>query len=482
MFNILCCILFHFINVQFSPGNIIEIYNSNIKSFNISLKYPIYTYYFRLFYLMKTRFSTISIDSLLAIIEYPAEYNFSYIEYLPSQFSSLNEYIETSYSNIYSKFSTDNIGFGILPFKEINEKILLLEKAKEKKISLWEYEAQIDALDELYQNFVNQSQNYNKIEDCVKYLLKNIAPEKYSNFSDITKRAYDIHNNFEINIDYNWNENVNGYSKKDIIYDKKSGLQMDFYFPNNFSNEKENGMFLFIHGGGFTEGDKEGEIRYISMIVSKGYACASINYTLLNTNNDTSFEQILNDIQASIDKIKYLSDEQNWNIKYLATSGGSAGGHLSLLYSYTRNNVSSIPIKFAVSYVPIVEFSKESMSRSILKDDITNILSMGLNMNITKENFDIDNEIINEVRKYSPLYQVNKKSVPSLILSGMKDVIVDWKGGKKMVEKFKENNIEYDYIELPNSGHLYPIEHQDNQLIIDFDNLMGEWAKKYFGY
>jgi acetyl esterase/lipase len=239
-------------------------------------------------------------------------------------------------------------------------------------------------------------------------------------------------------------------------------------------------MILFIHGGAFISGNKDSEIRYVSMMVSKGYACASINYTLLDNTNNTSFERILDDIHNSIDKIKELSDENNWNIKYLATSGYSAGGLLSLLFSYTRINDSSIPIKFAVAYVPVVEFSKESFSRSLFNDSIVSILSMGLNMNITHENFDNDPEIIKEVQKYSPLYQINKNSVPSLILSGLNDIVVDKNGGRKMVKKLKENNVEYDYIELPNSGHYFLYEHQDNELIVDFDNLMEEYAIKYF--
>ena len=49
-----------------------------------------------------------------------------------------------------------------------------------------------------------------------------------------------------------------------------------------------------------------------------------------------------------------------------------------------------------------------------------------------------------------------------------------------MVKKLKENNVEYDYIELPNSGHDYILEYQDNELIVDFDNLMEEYAKIIF--
>ena len=477
MNKLLTLILFTFIKSQFYPGNDLEIYNEQIKSFNLSFKYPLYTSYFRSFF---KNISTINIDSLLAVIEYPAQFNFSYIEYLPSKFSSYTEYVEKSFNNIYSKYATDNIGIGFLPFKTVIEKISLLKKCRDYETSLWNITIQISVFFELYPDYLKEFVKYDNIDDCVNYLLNKIAPEKLSNYSEIKNRAYDIHKNFEINIDYEWIEGKYGKSMKNIIYDEKSGLEMDFYFPNNFSNKKENGMFLFIHGGSFITGNKDFEIRHISMMVSKGYACASINYTLLDNTNNTSFERILDDIHNSIDKIKELSDQNNWNIKYLATSGNSAGGHLSLQFSYTRINDSSIPIKFAVALVPIVEFSKESMSRSLLNDSIVSILSMGLNMNITHENFDNDPEIIKEVQKYSPLYQINKNSVPSLILNGLNDIVVDKNGGRKMVKKLKENNVKYDYIELPNSGHKYIIEYQDNELIVDFDNLMEEYAIKYF--
>ena len=334
MNKLLILILFIFIKTQ-NPGNDLEIYNEEIKSFNLSFKYPIYTYYFRSFF---KNISTINIDSLLAVIEYPAQFNFSYIEYLPSKFSSYTEYVEKSFNNIYSKYATDNIGIGFLPFKTVIEKISLLKKCRDYETSLWNITIQISVFFELYPDYLKEFVKYDNIDDCVNYLLNKIAPEKLSNYSEIKNRAYDIHKNFEINIDYEWIEGKYGKSMKNIIYDEKSGLEMDFYFPNNFSNKKENGMFLFIHGGSFITGDKDSEIRYVSMMVSKGYACASINYTLLDNTNNTSFERILDDIHNSIDKIKELSDENNWNIKYLATSGYSAGGHLSLQFSYTRLN------------------------------------------------------------------------------------------------------------------------------------------------
>ena len=98
--------------------------------------------------------------------------------------------------------------------------------------------------------------------------------------------------------------------------------------------QKENvHAIVYIHGGAYLAGDKS---QYPSFLLdySKCNICATINYRLLNTDNNVQMTDILSDVNDALEKIIELSDENNVNIQDFILVGHSAGGHIGLLYGY----------------------------------------------------------------------------------------------------------------------------------------------------
>lgn len=105
--------------------------------------------------------------------------------------------------------------------------------------------------------------------------------------------------------------------------------KMDVYFPS--IHDTNTAVVMLIHGGGWVAGNKtDWTSEQINSITQSGYAVAAINYRY----GDGDFHHQMEDVRKAIE---YINDKSStWGIgkNKFALMGGSAGGHLSLLYGH----------------------------------------------------------------------------------------------------------------------------------------------------
>jgi acetyl esterase/lipase len=142
-----------------------------------------------------------------------------------------------------------------------------------------------------------------------------------------------------------------------IATDSTSDRILDLYLPIN-NTPKSIPIFVFIHGGGFTGGDKR-LIDLCSKIAAQGFAVVSINYRLTLKYKKVSgascsanmakglplngtFHPVLNEAiknasDDAISALQWIKDnaaKYNLNTSKVAISGGSAGGMTALHVAY----------------------------------------------------------------------------------------------------------------------------------------------------
>lgn len=156
-----------------------------------------------------------------------------------------------------------------------------------------------------------------------------------------------------------------------IADDSISDRILDLYLPKKSNEREQLPVFMFIHGGGFSGGDK-GMIDLCSKIANQGFAVVSINYRLTlkykkdknaycSTNMSEglpktgSFYSLLNEAikNASEDSIMALewiksnASAYKLNTNKVAICGSSAGSMTALYVAYaSRQKV--FPIKGVV--------------------------------------------------------------------------------------------------------------------------------------
>ncbi len=260
---------------------------------------------------------------------------------------------------------------------------------------------------------------------------------------------------------------------EDIRYGEAERDLVTVYVPKNAYDREYNGCILYIHGGSWQGGEKEDMAPHCKKLAMQGYITATMSYSLYTEEvfgKVTAFT-MCDEIDACIDAIKKFSDEKSLNITKLATSGYSAGGHLSMLYSYSRPQDSSIELAFTANRVGPSDMGADVWGSY-------GLASMLSGVEITDE-MKKNGEAERIADSVSPVAYVNKDTIPSIFAYAGNDPLVT-RGNRKAMEKvFADNGSEYKYIFFPFSGHgllLDPVSE-----IVYYQALYG-YCEQYFGY
>ena len=161
-----------------------------------------------------------------------------------------------------------------------------------------------------------------------------------------------IENSFKQGGD-NYNPNI-GNLNDGKNYDKNDRNKYHLYIPQYALDRKTqtNGIMLWVHGGYWVAGDLDMMNFLCQLISPQGYITVTMGYSVLNdTQTNSTIFRILDEITACIKAIKKkLVGLRFAEDKLLLGIGGhSAGGHISLLYSYLIKNITIIPIQFVIN-------------------------------------------------------------------------------------------------------------------------------------
>ncbi|GIP45462.1 hypothetical protein J45TS6_39210 [Paenibacillus sp. J45TS6] len=277
----------------------------------------------------------------------------------------------------------------------------------------------------------------------------------------------------------NWNDSV-GHVYTDIAYGEKEQNKFDLYVPAD--NTKETyGLVVYLHAGGFTTGDKSGDADMLKWLCSKGYVAAGINYTVRDENNpEASVYNMSQEIKNSIPVVKAEAGKLGYNLDRMAISGGSAGGTLALLYAYRDADTSPIPVKMVFEMVGPPSFHPEDWTPYGLDQNpeaAANLFSIMSGNTITTDM--IGTASYDEaVKGISPYMWIDENSVPTLVAHGKYDRVAPFGTVKHLINALEENNVPYDYIEFPHSGHGLQ---NDNKLYAKYIEKLNEYLERYLG-
>lgn len=266
---------------------------------------------------------------------------------------------------------------------------------------------------------------------------------------------------------------------KDIFYGINERHKLDLYLPTDCGDDM--GLILYIHGGAWIGGDKEGYFETLEYMAEKyGVACAAVNYRYIS--EDVNLLDIMDDIDAAMKCIKIKGKMHGIDINRSILTGGSAGGHLSLLYAYSRVEGSAIPPVAVMSDCGPTDLSDDyyyynedlGKGNGLGGDEvISQLLTWGTGVEITRET---RANHLKEIAEVSPLTYANKNSVPTIINHGMVDDIVPFRNAVALEGKLTELGVEHVFNVYPNSGHGLD---QDPEAAARAQELFGEYIEKY---
>ncbi|MCI9304432.1 MAG: alpha/beta hydrolase [Clostridium sp.] len=277
-----------------------------------------------------------------------------------------------------------------------------------------------------------------------------------------------------------WSDDL-GTLYKDISYDDGEANKFDLYLPRDNSKESY-GLVVYLHAGGFTQGDKSEDVEMLSWLCSKGYVAAGINYTLKNETNNKSVLSQSNEIKDAIPKVIEVAEKYGYHINEMGIAGGSAGHCLAMIYAYRDASSSKVPVKLLFGAVGPSSFYAEDWDvygfdrdTEEAREGAANLLGVMGGVKLTKEMIE-DGSYIEKLKPVSAVMWVNENAVPSVVAYGKYDKVQPFKGSQRLLEAYKNYNVDYKYFEASHSGHGLQ---NDNKVFKEYMEAVEEYLDKY---
>jgi acetyl esterase/lipase len=248
---------------------------------------------------------------------------------------------------------------------------------------------------------------------------------------------------------------------KDLVYAEAGSrkLLLDLYMP---PGKKDPYLVVWVHGGAWRQGSKENPPMGL---LSAGYALASVDYRL---STEAPFPALIHDIKASIRYLRGNAKKYGYRTDKIIIWGSSAGGHLAALVGTTNND-------------PELEgnlgaYTKESSSVQVILDFYgpTNFLTIlnqstphGIDVRVPALTLLLGKplEQVNELaKKASPVYQVDPKDPPLLLVHGDQDNQVPVNQSLELMAAYKKNNLPVQIEFVSGAGHTDNVYYKEEVL------------------
>lgn len=255
----------------------------------------------------------------------------------------------------------------------------------------------------------------------------------------------------------------------DISYGKYEERNLlDISFPNKPTNS----LIVYIHGGAWVSGSKANYVEKFAKEYKDGYIYAAINYRYAS--NEYHCNDILDDINAAMNKIKEVSDSKGYKVNKVAFFGHSAGGHLSLLYAYKMKDACPFKVGFVSSLSGPTDLTDTNfINNTIIGNTYYELMTYMTGIQIDATNF---SNYTDELLKYSPINYISN-ACPTIICHGESDTVVPLSNALTLEEKLDATNIEHEFF-LYGGGSGHALDN-DKKTERQYERKFKEYKAKY---
>jgi acetyl esterase/lipase len=260
----------------------------------------------------------------------------------------------------------------------------------------------------------------------------------------------------------------------DVIYRKKGGvaLTMDVFKP-----AKPNGIgVLWMVSGGWVSNHNSIDPNLAKLFTDRGMTVFCVVH---GSQPKYTVPEIVEDIHRAVRFVRTNAATYGVDPNRLGISGGSAGGHLSLMMAaYGTDGKPDAPdpidrassrVQAAAVFFPptdMLNYGKEGQEAFTIPMLRGYQPAFGVTDKSTKE------DMTTLARAISPIYGVNEKTPPVFLIHGDADPLVPLQQSQRLIAKLQENHVPCDLVIKKGKGHGWLEMNQDVSLLI-------AWFEKY---
>ena len=258
-----------------------------------------------------------------------------------------------------------------------------------------------------------------------------------------------------------------------IAYGAQEDQTLDLLLPAGQASVR--GLVVLIHGGAWVTGTKETYLAEAMRVQAQGYAAASINYRYLGKGVTPSDE--LDDITAAMAAVKTVCARKGIALQRAVLMGESSGGHLALLYAYTRQAQSPVPVTAVISSSAPTDFTDPAFLQNSAAGELAaSAIGMQPETLAALAQSPFGQLFMTPLANLSPAKKVTKDTVPTLMAHGKNDNIVPYSNAQRLDAALTANGVTHDFVTFPNSGHALL---NDMDCTLQFRTLVTQYLAQY---
>ncbi len=269
--------------------------------------------------------------------------------------------------------------------------------------------------------------------------------------------------------------------KEDVVYGRKFGtaLTMDVFTPRDHKN---GAAIVWVISGGWFSAHEAINPGPIAEFLKRGYTIFAVVH---GSQPRYTIPEIVADMNRAVRFIRYHASDYGIDPDRIGITGGSAGGHLSLMQGTAgdKGNASardpidqtSSRVQAVACFFPPTDFlnygkpGENAVGRGILKgfkppfDFHKQDPDTSLFRPITDEA-----RILEIARQISPVYQVSADDPPTLIIHGDADQLVPIQQAELFLDKLKQAGGQGKLVVKKGASHGWPDIQKDMPILADW--------------
>ena len=238
------------------------------------------------------------------------------------------------------------------------------------------------------------------------------------------------------------------WMQPDIAYNKAGGVvtKLDVWYPRD--NDKPTPTLVYIHGGGWIFGSKEGAVYQFLPYLERGWRVVNVEYRMVS---DAYAPGAVEDTRCALRWIYRNAAQYKFDTSKIVLTGHSAGGHLSLITAMLPGGSKFDNRCFADPGEP--EMKPAAVVNWYGITDVNDVLDGKNQKNYAVMWFGSLRDRAELARELSPLSYVKKDGTPVITIHGDKDGVVPYSHAVRLHEVLDKNSVANKLVTIKGGDH-----------------------------
>ena len=240
------------------------------------------------------------------------------------------------------------------------------------------------------------------------------------------------------------------WMQPDVVYASANNtpLKLDVWYPRD--NPKPTPTLVYIHGGGWIFGSKEGAILQTLPYMEKGWRIVNVEYRMAG---NSLAPAAVEDARCALRWVFRNAKQYNFDTSKIVVTGHSAGGHLALMMGMLPDGSPLDNQCYADEKYGDVKMKVAAIVNWYGPTDIYDLFQGANRRNYAKMWIGSQTNPKEIADRVSPLTYVRKDLPPIISIHGDKDDVVPYSHATRLHAELEKVKVPNKLVTVKNGGH-----------------------------